>query len=407
MQRTVCLLAALVPSVAACAPAAPPRPEPVGTSLPDARSAEAKAPHAGALRDRRGEILSADGSGPTPTSLRPWVAALESTAAAPPSTPAAPVTLDAALHRELEAAFATVEVGSGAVIDTDGRVRALFSTLPHHPAPHLAARHRATGHPGPCGSAGKPITALAAFAAGVLHDHTRHTCTGTLTAGARMFRCAGAHGEVDLTRALAVSDNVFFFELALAMPHDHLADVQHELGLGEPLSLLPDAPLGWVPHAAYFEGDGGTLDIGQTLSQSIGHGLRVTPLQLARAYAALASGVVPALSFTTAAPGTPLDEAWSEHLHRIRAALRHAVTDADGTAHFEGEPTPDLTGKTGTADAPHVDGSAHIQHGWFAGWAPADAPRIAFAFRAEGMTGREVARRVIATLAAAAQPVAP
>ncbi len=38
--------------------------------------------------------------------------------------------------------------------------------------------------------------------------------------------------------------------------------------------------------------------------------------------------------------------------------------------------------------------------GWFAGWAPASSPRIAFAFRIEGVTGGQVAARVIPTLAA-------
>jgi penicillin-binding protein 2 len=248
----------------------------------------------------------------------------------------------------------------------------------------------------------KPVTALAAFTAGVLTETTQHECTGALDVGKRRFRCFGRHGKLDLNRALALSDNVFFYELGRALDHDHLASVQRTLGLGQPVASFPDAPTGLVPNRAHFEADGGSLHVGHTLTQAIGHNIRVTPLQMARAYAALATGkLVGPAWIPGAATGTAMDPAWKKHLPAIRAGVRHAVTDADGTAHFDGR-VPDLAGKTGTAETRHAQGEPEIPLGWFAGWAPADHPRIAFAFRVEGKMGRQVAELVLEALERAA-----
>ena len=144
------------------------------------------------------------------------------------------------------------------------------------------------------------------------------------------------------------------------------------------------------------------LNRGTTLTQAIGHNIYVTPLQMARAYAALVTGVLPATGIhaDTPPPSKELPSNLREHLSPVRAAVRQAVTSEEGTAHFAG-PTPDLSGKTGTAQlmqGPMLARGDHTKLGWFAGWAPADNPRIAFAFRVEGMNGRDVAKIVISAL---------
>ena len=326
-------------------------------------------------------------STPTPTSLRPWLVV------------APEASLDAALHVRLEKAFASVERGSGVVVDVDGRLRALFSTLPHHGDAKLAERHLATSHADDCGSVVKPLTAIAALAAGTITTTTQHECDGTFQLGPRLYRCHGKHGLVDLPRAIAISDNVFFFEAAREMKHDDMVVVHRGFGLGEPSEAPPHAATGFVPTTEFHSGDGGQMRVAFTLNQSIGHGMRVTPLQVARAYATLATGTRPTLSLGAASPGTPINPEWAQHLPLIRDAVRGAVTNAEGTAHFAGA-VPNVAGKTGTAQSPHRlgEGEASFSTGWFAGWAPADAPRFAFAFRAEGMTGRKLAELVLATL---------
>ncbi len=374
----------------------------VGCSSNPAPSSQAAAPVPNCPSASVSDAASArtpDSTAPStaapPPSLRPWLGA------SPPAAQGANATsLDATLHRRLETAFGGVERGAGVVMDVDGTLRALFSTLPHNTDAGLAARHLATGRPANCGSVAKPFTAVAALAAGAMSQQTKHVCSGSLAIGKRRFRCYGSHGSLDLARAIILSDNIYFFQVARGMKHDAIADVQHAFGLGEPTQALPKAAAGFVPRARYYKTDGRSLRVDHTLSQAIGHGdIQVTPLQLARAYAALATGTLPSPSLRGApAAGTPLKAAWAPHFEVLRAAVRRVVTDADGTAHFDGA-APNVAGKTGTAHAPAPANEKAPLLGWFAGWAPATAPRVAFAFRVEGKTGREVAEIVLPVVA--------
>lgn len=373
---------------------------PTSSAMAAAPSHDGAAEGRGALRDRHGEALSAQ---TTPTSLKPWLGALDSDLRAPLAQGKdVTISVDAAMHRELEAAFAGVERGAGVVIGVDGTVRALFSTLPHNGDEGLAARHLATGRPDACGSVAKPFTALAALAAGTMKEGTEHRCDGHIELDKRRYACHGNHGLLDLGRAMAISDNIFFYNVSWDLKHDDLAAVQHTFGLGEPIAVFPEAPAGFVPTSEHYKGDGNTLQKGQTITQAIGHGIEVTPLQVAVAYAALATGNRPTPSLGESQPATELTGSWVAHLPLIRSSLRRAVTDSEGTAHVDGV-VPDVTGKTGTAQGRARIGASVPMTGWFAGWAPADEPEIAFAFRVEGKIGRQVAQLVLATMDAAAR----
>ena len=62
-------------------------------------------------------------------------------------------------------------------------------------------------------------------------------------------------------------------------------------------------------------------------------------------------------------------------LAAIRKGLRQVVADEQGTAHATVETNEvAIAGKTGTAET----GGGRPDHAWFAGYAPADEPRIAF-----------------------------
>ncbi|MEZ4373192.1 MAG: penicillin-binding transpeptidase domain-containing protein [Polyangiaceae bacterium] len=368
----------------------------------------------GALVDRRGERLSSNPASETPSSLRPWLGEADGSTGlgARFNSPLSrgedvKLSLDATLHRALEEAFVGVEKGAGVVLDArNGSLLALYSTQLHNTASELERRHWATSWPAPCGSTMKPFTALAALSAGVADETTKYDCDGGLKVGKLEFRCWGKHGPSDLGRALAISDNIFFFQLARLLKHDDIAKTQRAFGFGQPVGLFPRAPAGWTPTEAELRDQGQKLSTGITLSQAIGHGpVAVTPLQVALAYAALATGALPKASLDPSGGASiPVDPKLARFLPSIRNGLRRAVVDAEGTAHVAG-PAPDLAGKTGTAEAT----SSPAMHdpppsGWFAGWAPVDAPRIAFAFRIEGQSGGEVARRIMQTLAGAANP---
>ncbi len=391
---------------AAPAPPAPRRPAPVA-----APSASPPA-QAHAFVDAQSIRLDKD----VPASLRPWLGrratvskdtepsgAATNAAAwfkAELTTGDVQLSFDASMHRSLESAFDGVKRGAGAVIDArSGAIRALFSTLPHNLEDGLASRHWATSEPRNSGSTFKPFTALAGAGAGLLDSKTTHVCKGIVPVGKLTFRCWGTHGKLDVARALAISDNAFFFYVARAMKHDDLARAQHHFGLGQPVKLPPGSSGGSVPLEDSYNVDGKGVRPGHTLSQSIGHGdVRTTPLQLARAYAALATSSLPQLSLTRPTPTAPVDARHEPMLRLVRKALVDTVRAEGGSAYSKD--APDVAGKTGTASAPTSDPNVRNKLGWFAGWAPASNPHIAFAFVVEGRTGPETARLVLAWLRA-------
>ena len=134
-----------------------------------------------------------------------------------------------------------------------------------------------------------------------------------------------------------------------------------------------------------------------TITSSIGQGaLLVTPIQMARLYAAVANGgwlVTPHLV------ERPTERTWiglkPATLQVVRDGLRQVVTN--GTARLLNDPSlPPVAGKTGTGeDPPRPD------HAWFGGYAPADKPTlviIAFGENSGGYGGTVAAPMVKALM---------
>jgi penicillin-binding protein 2 len=119
--------------------------------------------------------------------------------------------------------------------------------------------------------------------------------------------------------------------------------------------------------------------------------LTTTPLQIARVMAAIANGgdlVTPVVARRSGPRLADEDAAssLSRRVHipglsdgtlaRIRSALAKTVADPAGTAYNTVRTTEiSIAGKSGTAQA----GRGQADHAWFAGYAPADSPRVAFA----------------------------
>ncbi|MFS6826655.1 penicillin-binding transpeptidase domain-containing protein [Cyanobium sp. ATX-6F1] len=133
-----------------------------------------------------------------------------------------------------------------------------------------------------------------------------------------------------------------------------------------------------------------------TITSAIGQGaLQVTPIQMARLYAAVANGgwlVTPHLveaeyprQWIGLKPGT---------LRALRKGLRMVVTA--GTATILNDPSlPPVAGKTGTGEDPRPD------HAWFGGYAPAGKPTlviVAFGENSGGFGGTVAAPMVKALM---------
>ncbi|GAB4346922.1 MAG: penicillin-binding protein 2 [Candidatus Abyssubacteria bacterium] len=222
----------------------------------------------------------------------------------------------------------------------------------------------------PPGSTFKIITAYAGLAENAIDRETRYTCTGAFYLG-RRFRCwkDHGHGSVNIIQALAYSCDVFFYNVGLEVGIEHLAAHARAFGFGRPTGIeLPGEMAGVVPSpkwkAETFKNlsDKRWYD-GETVNASIGQGYTlVTPLQLARMFAAVVNGgklvrphVIETLEKNVRAPHaedmTPGD--WDETaLEIIKDGLRQAVNSRKpfyGTAWRAKSDVVELIGKTGTA----------------------------------------------------------
>jgi cell division protein FtsW (lipid II flippase) len=156
------------------------------------------------------------------------------------------------------------------------------------------------------------------------------------------------HGRIDLHRALVVSCNAYFAQLAVLLG---------------PRPLLEVAQRAEIPLAVNNAG----LRIRDTLPQ-IGYGqgeVVASPLRMARLAAAIADdGVIRDVRLDSAAPAPPAHEFLrAEMARRLGRFMRDVVLDGTGRS-LRSAPTA-IAGKTGTAE---IAGAP--SHSWFVGFAP-------------------------------------
>jgi penicillin-binding protein 2 len=259
----------------------------------------------------------------------------------------------------------------------------------------------------PPGSVFKTLTAVALLESAAVDPRQPFTCQGYLHDPSQMrceiyIRHGIGHGPVTLADALAVSCNVYFFHYAGRMGPAPLEDWARRLGFGRPTGVdLPGEAAGIVPTPQSIRRlEGHAWRTADTQRLAVGQGsLTATPLQVLRLMAAVATGklLAPHIGARDQGPGTggarglsrfssdengtvPLGGSAIAGLHpstlaAVREGLERVVADPKGTAY--GSVRLDsiaVAGKTGTAAA----GEGRRDHAWFAGYAPAAAPRLAF-----------------------------
>lgn len=258
--------------------------------------------------------------------------------------------------------------------------------------------NRATMNLMPPGSTWKPFMSLMALSEGLIHREGPNStviCPGYHPAGGgRIFRCLDTHGEQNLVQALQNSCNTFFFEMGRRMNlsafHRYASDFG--FGVSAPTDIREQTP-GLIPDSAYFNARDPSWGIGTVMNLGIGQGnMGVTPLQLARYTAAVASGgtlPAPHLVEYLERPDTgerivpevaghseeiPIA---AEYFELVRHGMRMVMEQGSGRAsQIPGIPTG---GKTGTAQAPQE----MQDHSVFIMFAPYDEPEIALAVQCE------------------------
>jgi cell division protein FtsI/penicillin-binding protein 2 len=293
----------------------------------------------------------------------------------------AQLTLDAILQEASEGALDAVG-HPGAAVVLDARRGDLLAI--HEVAGRQQHPARSTFAPA---STVKPFLSLAALEHGGLDPDAAVECNGKATVRGQALSCFHVHGALDLDRGLATSCNVYFYRAAEKLAAEDLSAGFRRFGFGSATGLEIPEERGQVPSPE---------NAIETLSVAIGHGaMQATPLQMARAYAGLATGSLPEVGLSTErARSQPqrlgLDE---QQRQRIVAGLIHAVETEEGSGRAARIEGLRVAGKTGTSEAP--EDAAGKYDAWFAGFAPAEDPQVVVVVLVEGPgTGPELAAPV-------------
>ena len=350
------------------------------------------------------------------------------------------LTIDIDIQREAEIALGDA---SGAVVVMDprnGEILAMVShpsydpnafavrinrndwnkliTDPRHPLMNKAIQDQLAP-----GSTFKIIMSAAGLQEGVAQD-MKVNCVGGGTFYGRFFHCDKHHGVLNITQAIPLSCDTFFYALAQRLGIDTIAKYATSFGLASKTGIdLPNEMAGIMPstkwewrnfHQKYYAGN--------TISVGIGQGeTQVTPIQLVRALAGIASDghlvrphvvaedQLPAQyrqAVLESFPGSgdqavPLNpDTWMTITEGMAAAT---TTGTAAASHIEGV---DFAGKTGTAQVvgsgdTHVKGGAKTPNSWFVGMVPRRNPELAIVVLQEhgdwGANSAHIAAAIVTT----------
>jgi len=259
-------------------------------------------------------------------------------------------TLDLPLERSAEDALRGgvsrgaaqgVQQGAVVVLDGSGAVRALVGGTDHLKAPY----NRATDARRQPGSAFKPFVWLAALEAGRTPDSEVVDEPVTLEGWSPANYEPGFQGSMTLEAALARSINTVAASLADEVGRDTVASTARRLGISTPIPTTP--------------------------AMALGSGV-VTPMDMAEAYGAFASGgrqveawgvsrirtMGGKVVWTRPAPPPAKQVIANPALSDLNRMMRQVLVSGTGTR--AALPGRDMAGKTGTTSA--------YQDAWFAGY---------------------------------------
>jgi penicillin-binding protein 2 len=232
----------------------------------------------------------------------------------------------------------------------------------------------------------KIVSLTAALEEGVIDPNYHVYCTGHMELGTIRYcwRKEG-HGGVGVTRSLAESCNIFYYNAGVKLGQERLLKWAHRFGFGEETGIdLPGEHPGLVGDEAYLInqlGEDGWFD-GHSANMAIGQGpIEATTLQVGVMTALIANGskrVVPHVVARITDAGEPIPPIKREKeptlidlepttLDYVRSGMRGVVEWQHGTAHyaFSGENSVPVAvaGKTGSSEVGSDDA-------WFTCYAP-------------------------------------
>jgi penicillin-binding protein 2 len=319
------------------------------------------------------------------------------------------LTLDSGLQSVLYDALSGVNGAAVARVPKTGEILAMVSTPAYDPndvgasltSPNQPFFNRAIGGGYAPGSVFKIVTAVAALEEDKINHQTTFEDTGEIKIdsyryGNWLFDQYGrTEGQVDVTKGLQRSNDIFFYRAGEAVGAEKLAEWAKLFGfgsqaglqgLGESTGLVPDP--NWK---SKYKGEKWFL--GDTYHMAIGQGdVLTTPLQVNRMMAAVAQN---GLLCPPILNKKDLGRASCQQLNLKpdTVQLLHEglvkVCEPGGTGVAFFNFSPKVACKTGTAQEGGVTTNPHA---WFTVYAPADNPQIALTILVEnGGQGSEVA----------------
>ena len=260
------------------------------------------------------------------------------------------------------------------------------------------------------GSTFKVLTAAFALESGVVGPGTLIETGTALTYG--RYRIRDMHRmppEMTVTEIVVRSSNVGAARLALRVGTPRLKDYFKRLGFFAPLPL----ELAEAEHAAPLLPPKWT-DL-SSMTISFGHGIAVSPVHLAAAFATLAGGGRRVLPTLIKGGAAPTERVFSPETARVMMQIIREVVRR-GTGRRTNLPGYEVGGKTGTADKVRPGGGYYKKRviATFASVFPTSNPRYALVIsldepvdRSGPVIKREASRTAVPVTAAAIARIAP
>ncbi len=224
------------------------------------------------------------------------------------------------------------------------------------------------------GSPAKPFVVAMGLESGKYAPETPiNTSPGYMSVGRYTVKDTHNYGLLDVARVITKSSNIGVTKIALSLPAEKLWTLYHRLGFGKPTGIgFPGEQGGWLAHYSRWS------TIGHA-NQSFGYGFSVTPLQLARAYAAVAAGgVLRPVSLLKLDKAPEGERVIRDDVARKLMPMLESVVSKIGTASRAEVPGYRVGGKTGTVHK--IIGGGYVKNRYysvFAGIAPITKPRLA------------------------------
>ncbi|MEK7060003.1 MAG: penicillin-binding transpeptidase domain-containing protein [Patescibacteria group bacterium] len=250
------------------------------------------------------------------------------------------------------------------------------------------------------GSIVKPFFAMGALTEGVIDPYKKILSTGSISIPnpyfpdqKTVFKDWKAHGWTDMREAIAVSSDVYFYEIGGGFESQkglgivNIEKYAQLFGIGQKTGIdLPDEKGGVIPGPEWkiknFKGE--PWRIGDTYNTVIGqYGFQVTPLEMVRAISAIANYgtlVTPHYILGDIEKEKMISkiDLKKENFDVVREGMREGVLT--GTSVLLNVPYVQVASKTGTAQ---VGVNKKRVNSWIIGFFPYENPKYAFAVMME------------------------